>query len=334
MAELPMVPTTSVGRYWLNRDRLEIIGRKYFYRIGKYEEIYYAPHLLLKRGPSKGRPCAVFADFDCAFKEAIYGIAAEGNRESHLKALTAYFNSSFVAYFLFLTAAQWGIERPRISKTKISDLPGVVFGMSEDTLQDLATKTEEIQELTFAGVSETDSRIRALQDEVDNIIYDILDLSDAERILIDDVLEYVIGFFSNGDTSKAYKPVVPNELINYAETFCQTVNSILQFGHLRASAEVYAGEAPLRLVSVHFNTLQNVETIEVQQTSEQLREVLKDLEKRTQAEYAENLYFRRNVKLYEAETLHIVKPDEKRFWTRSMALRDADEVLAEGIRGN
>ena len=35
--------------------------------------------------------------------------------------------------------------------------------------------------------------------------------------------------------------------------------------------------------------------------------------------------------VYDGDTLHITKPDEKRFWTRSMALRDADETLAEGI---
>jgi hypothetical protein len=331
LAKLPHMPTRSVGRYWLDKDKLKIIDEKIYDRTGK-EETYYAPHVLLKRTLSRGKLSAVFADFDCAFKESIFGIAASDNRESHLKALTAYFNSSFAAYFLFLTAAQWGIERPQISKTKISDLPGIVFAMSDDTLEDLAAKTEEIQKLTFAGISERDPQVRALQNEAHEIIYSALGLSDAERILVDDVLEYVIGFFSDGDTSKATDPVVLNELINYAETFCHTVNGILQFGQRRASATVYAGEAPLRLVSIHFNTSQNSRTIAVQQTSERLTEALRELEKRTQAEYAENLYFRRNVKLYEAETLHIVKPDEKRFWTRSMALRDADEVLAEGIR--
>jgi len=334
LAQLLLIPTRSVGRYWLDKDKAEIIGEKNFDRIGRYEEIYYAPHILLKRGPSKGKLCAVFADFDCAFKDSIYGIATSDNRELLLKALTAYFNSPFAAYFLFLTAAQWGIERPRISKTRISDLPDVLSGMSEDALENLATKTEEIQNLVFAGEPETDPQIRALQNEADSIIYDALGLSDVERILVDDVLKYVIGFFSNEDTSKAYKSVAPNELIGYADTFCQTVNGILQLGDLTASATVYTGEAPLRLVSVQFNASRNGGTIEVQQTSEQLREVLKDLEKRTRAEYAENLYFRRNVKLYAADTLHIVKPDEKRFWIRSVALRDADEVLAEGIRGS
>lgn len=334
LAKLPLIPTECVGRYWLDKDELEIIGEKNFDRIGPHEEIYYAPHILLKRGPSKGKLCAVFADFDCAFKDAIYGIAKSGGGELLLKALTAYFNSSFAAYFLFLTAAQWGIERPRISKTKISDLPDVVSCMSKDTLEALAAKTEEIQNLVFAGKSETDPEVLALQNETNGIIYNVLGLSVHERILVNDVLEYVIGFFSNGDVSKAYDPVNSDELGSYASTFCQSVNSILQFGNLRASAEVYTGEAPLRLVSVHFVESQNVGAIEERQASDRLREVLRGLSQETQVKYAENIYFRRNVKLYERNTLHIVKPNEKRFWTRSVALQDADEVLAEGIRGN
>lgn len=37
----------------------------------------------------------------------------------------------------------------------------------------------------------------------------------------------------------------------------------------------------------------------------------------------------RIVRLYEKEFLFLLKPDRHRFWTRSIALRDADDVLAD-----
>jgi len=331
LAELPLIPTESVKRYWLDKDKLGIIGKKYFFRKGR-KETYYAPHILLKRGPSRNRVCAMFADFDCAFTGSIYGIAVKSNEESHLKALTAYLNSSFASYFLFLTASMWGVERPRISKSELLELPGVVFEMSEAIVRSLAEKVDQIQKFTFNGIPERDARVRKLEAEVERIIYEALSLSEAERMLIEDVLEYSIGFFNEGDTSRGYDPVSPDELTDYAKTFCVAVNSILHFGQSRASATVYAGEAPLCLVSVHFNTSQ--ENISVQFASERLQGVLANLDEKIQTEYSENLYVRRNIKIYDRDVLHIVKSNEKRFWTRSTALRDADEVLAEGIRGS
>lgn len=153
-------------------------------------------------------------------------------------------------------------------------------------------------------------------------------------MLIEDVLEYSIGFFDEGDTTKGYDSVVTDELVDYAKTFCNTVNGILQFGKQRASATIYTGEAPIRLVSVCFDNRRKEEIIDIQITSKQLEQELTNLEKRTQTRFAENLYVRRNIKLYEENMLHIVKPNEKRFWTRSIALCDADEVLVEGINGS
>jgi hypothetical protein len=57
------------------------------------------------------------------------------------------------------------------------------------------------------------------------------------------------------------------------------------------------------------------------------------LERKIQTEYSESIYVRRNIRFYDGDTLHITKPDEKRFWSRSMALRDADETIAEGLHG-
>lgn len=171
-----------------------------------------------------------------------------------------------------------------------------------------------------------------MEAEIDQIVYEALELSNTERILIDDMLEYSLDFFWKGDQSKACDPVDTEEITTYAETFCHTVNSILQFGQLRAWATVYTGvSSPLRLVSIHFNRLNEAGIIDKQASSEKLHEALANLEKKVQTEYSESIYVRRNVKFYDGDTLHITKPDEKRFWTRSMALHDADETLAEGL---
>jgi hypothetical protein len=48
-------------------------------------------------------------------------------------------------------------------------------------------------------------------------------------------------------------------------------------------------------------------------------------------EMSEQLYTRRHLRLYTESTFYIVKPAQKRFWSRSAAMADADSVLKDLI---
>lgn len=63
-----------------------------------------------------------------------------------------------------------------------------------------------------------------------------------------------------------------------------------------------------------------------------LLQTLNRLNEFSTEKHSDSIYLRRNIRIYLDNSLHIIKPNEKRFWTKSMALRDADETLAEGIR--
>lgn len=91
---------------------------------------------------------------------------------------------------------------------------------------------------------------------------------------------------------------------------------------------MYDGASPLRLVSVYFDLVRSNNGI---RRNVELDEALRRLDEVLTEEYGTSIYVRRHFKYYEENALHIVKPAEKRFWTRSMALNDAGEILAEGI---
>jgi len=330
MENMLSIPTRSIRRYWFDKKKLQKIGKKWLYWSG-VKAAYNQPHILIKEGQYNKRFCAAFADFDCAFKYAVFGIS--GPDAQILKALTGYLNSTFASYFLFLTASRWGVEREGVYPTEVLTLPGIPFQMSDEVVTKLAQKVDKIRSLLSEGVVEEDERIRGLEFEIDELILDALDLSKSERYLIDDVLEYSLGFFQDREDSSACEPITDIDIETYAQTFCDTVNSILQFGQLRAWATVYSGKSPLRLVSIHFNRAKDAGTVKKQSSSTKLEEALANLERKIQTEYSESIYVRRNIRFYDGDTLHITKPDEKRFWSRSMALRDADETLAEGIHG-
>lgn len=327
IAKLPIVPTEYVRRYFVSPTDLKEIGTDRFDRLGGEPKVYYAPHILLKRGLQKRRLCAAYVDFDCAFKDSIIGIAAKGF-DPLLKAITAYINSAFATYYLFLSSSQWGVERDRINQSEILGLPDIPFRLEAVSLLELARKVDAISERIASGMPEDGQEIQELEAQIDKIIYDSLDLTDSERFLIDDVLRYSIDYFHRGENSVACDEVSGSELQVYSSLLCKRLNSVLKFGESRASAVVYDGASPLRLVSVYFDSAQHNNGV---RRNARLDEELSRLDKALIDDYSESIYVRRHFKSYEENALHIVKPAEKRFWIRSMALNDAGEILAEGI---
>ena len=47
------------------------------------------------------------------------------------------------------------------------------------------------------------------------------------------------------------------------------------------------------------------------------------------SEMSAQLYTRRHLRVYSGDTFYIVKPAQKRFWSRSAGMADADSVLKD-----
>ena len=330
LSNMPFIDAKDITRFWINPDKITKVKPNAFSTFGCMET-YFGPHILIKEGQTNKKFCAAFTEHDCAFRKTITGLSGPSEKSALMKAITAYLNSSFSSYFLFMTTSTWGVERERVNPTEVFQLPDLPFHFTNEQIDKLASNVDAIGQLMANGLPETDARILKIEAEIDQIIYANLDLSESERFLIDDLLQYSLDFFQEGEKSKACDVVQTGDLQVYARTFCEAVNSILQFGELRASATVRRGDAPLRLVSIRFSRVKDEKMVNISYSTNGLKEALASLDRQNLQEYSESIYVRRNVKLYDRDTLHIIKPDEKRFWTRSMALRDADETLAEGL---
>ena len=57
--------------------------------------------------------------------------------------------------------------------------------------------------------------------------------------------------------------------------------------------------------------------------------LLANLERIAVEQPGQNLYSLKNIRVYEDDRIHVVKPDERRFWTRRSAYNDADVTLGE-----
>ncbi|MFM2100557.1 MAG: hypothetical protein RLZZ366_2096 [Pseudomonadota bacterium] len=146
-----------------------------------------------------------------------------------------------------------------------------------------------------------------------------LDISPSEEIIADDIVRYQRDIVRRGDKSDALKNSGHSALPAFNETFLAPINGIYTDNPLIVHpAKIWPG------IICQPYSFGEVET-DLSDT-EKLRGRLDVLLKE---QTSPTLSVTRIARIYDGNMLYLIKPDRLRFWLRSIALRDADEVLAD-----
>mgnify|MGYP003392283871 CR=1 FL=1 len=146
-----------------------------------------------------------------------------------------------------------------------------------------------------------------------------LDLSANERIIAEDIVEYQRDFIRLG-TAAAVMRVAPAEALDaFDEVFTNQINAVYSRKPLRAVQFQHWSGAICKAYAFGDGTVD-------WSGAEELRNRLDALlhERR-----GSGLTVTRITRLYDKGFVFLLKPDRHRFWTRSIALRDGDDVLAD-----
>jgi 16S rRNA G966 N2-methylase RsmD len=327
--KIPFIDASKVRRYYTEKSLSNSIDTEKFRAVGKYNS-YKKPHLLIKEGQEKKTKkfCSSYLDFDCSFKKTVYGIHIE-NGETDLKILSAYLNSGLATYLMFLSPSSWGIDRERVKPNEVLDLPDLCFSLPKDKKEAIIACMDEIiaikkQNLAIYSIEEIEKRI-------DTLFYEALNLSPNEIVLIEDLINLTLDGFQNKKKSIAFHPCQPDEMKAYSQYLVNNINSFLKFGSsLTAWVTIFpiSPKIPLNIVALRFNKEQEAGHIG-ESDNKNIAEILRQINEYTYQEYTESIYYRKFVKYYSGDTIYIIKPNEKRFWSRSLALNEADEIIAE-----
>jgi hypothetical protein len=279
--------------------------------------------VLIKEGTEGGRLCAAYVPEPCSFRDTITGVHGGASDLGLLKALAAFLNSSFATYLAFATTG-WGIDRRRVKRGEVLSLPSQV-------VQD-ANAVSQLAKLFDRLVSTRGSRRKAqLEREIDEVVFDSLDVADGERALVRDMLQTSIDYVHRGSDSRALAVPVTRDLERYAEAFASVFGQVVSASGEKLTWTVYDGTTPLRVVSFVVSRSKNTGKVG---SSGELADVLHQLDSRLWEREGGNLYRRRHVRVFEDRAVHIVKPAELRFWSESAAFHDADEVIAQSLAGD
>ena len=146
-----------------------------------------------------------------------------------------------------------------------------------------------------------------------------LDLSTNERIIAEDIVDYQRDFIRNGTSSVIMSEVRQEALKTFDEVFTTQINTVYSRRPLRTIGHYHWSGAICKAYAFGKGKVD-------WSGADQLRDKLDALlhERR-----GVSLTITRITRLYDQNFIFLLKPDRHRFWTRSVALRDADDVLSD-----
>lgn len=291
--------------------------------------IYRGPLLITGSGLRDNRVVASVCRQDVFYSRSYYGVpmGSGGNELAHY--LSGILNSSVATYLIFLTATHWGVEKYEVLPNDYLRIPVPEIAGSEARAVRRLLQAEEKIRQESRNLSQ--SRIA----ELDEAAFELYQLESWERTLVEDMLNMTIDFQRNHDDSHALDAPSINECINYAESLITIIQPLLttrRRQHL--SAEIFDVDGPLRVAKFRFvrssSDAPELGVVPGQKLSTVLNRIAGSLDSDVSAQ----VYTRRHLRLYCGDTFYVVKPAQKRFWSKSAGMADADSVLKDIVVGS
>ncbi len=248
---------------------------------------------------------------------------------SVLNAACLAYNSKVAVYYLLLSSGRFASYIPEVNVPDLLDMP--IPELSVGELQNIKTI-----------------------DDIDECIRQAFEFKDSEWVLINDLFNYTLPDFKGDsaspgrqrtirrDNSQSQNNTEP-ELTAYCEYFLRVIKA--GFGQDKQVCATIFQEItntfiPVRLVAIYLNRPNchgvHIEPIDSPGLMERLENLNKLYLERGSIEDG-GIFYQRVARIYDSvalngvkiPTIYLIKPDKIRYWTRSMALRDADEVAAD-----
>ncbi len=149
-----------------------------------------------------------------------------------------------------------------------------------------------------------------------------LELTDMEQILVEDVLDYMLDFRGKGENSIAEKPVSGEKLDQFSDIYCKVLNSV--YKEFRPYKPLKAKTGSFICLPFYYKDKPEI----LEGMTDELEDALYTL---IQNNVNRNSRIIRILRMYEGNTIYLVKPNQARYWLKSIAIRDADETFGDLI---
>ncbi|GJD31963.1 hypothetical protein PMNALOAF_3228 [Methylobacterium adhaesivum] len=292
--------------------------------------LYTAPLLLVKEFlPGGPRPLTAVADRDLVFAEAFFGAPFPASHREAAHILAGVLGSALAAWFFLMTAGEFGLYKRRLFRQDVALLPTPDLNLIAGS--DAGRKIYALEQQFRTRAPNAEDWIA-----LDEAVFDLYGLDADDRIVVRDGL-LKAGWQWNAGLSDSMIPAEASEgVAAYARTFSAVLDRWLSARRQRSvRAEVFdlRGTEAMRIVRFVSEDGAKVPEIEIVSPDGSLAAVFGRLEDRMKVPLTSALTGQRELRVHGRNEVVIIKPAARRHWLESVALEDADAVIAESFAG-
>jgi hypothetical protein len=309
----PLIDTENIISYYTPAENLLPCTDKTFHRdVRTRPSIFKAPHLVMKQSNKDGDFKTAFLDYDAVFNTSIFGMHGD---ELLLKYICLLTHSSLFPYYLLLTSSRWMIERDEMLVNEITAFP--IPYEKLDANRELIENT--YNHFAYTGVED--------KELLDHTVMELYGIDEFERRAIQETLDLNLDYYNNKQRSSALKTPT-NEMINIYKS---TIENVLKtsFGdNTYFKIETYDYNGPLLIAEIQLreNNQKNKPNI---YNAEYGKKLLDSLNSRLIEQKSQSVYVKRNVKFYDKDSIFLIKPRMKLYWSTIAAMYDADNIYMD-----
>ncbi len=326
------LPSGDLSLYHLDVGPLESLDDVMMER-PRDPRIYRAPLVISPRGMSKPFFFSALSFDDVVYTQLYYGISIPQSQIQWAHYINGVLNSSLATYFLFLTASVWGVERDEIKPIDLLRMPLPNLDTCESQK---ALKIVEVENAIIEAVKANASSTAKLQSRLDDAVFALYGLSYHERILVRDLAGLTVDLRMKREASDALNQPSVVELEDYVTELLETIQPLFQaLGEHKVISDVFeTGNSSLQVVRFSIVSWQSRRPLISKVERQGLSEVLESIASQLPQQVADKIFTKRHLRIYQGNDIFIVKPNQRRYWSRSAALNDADTIIAEHLGRN
>lgn len=291
--------------------------------------VFQPPMVLSNQGFSKMAYC----DFPVLFRHSLQSICGPEKDADFLMFLAATLQSPLAKYVLFHTSANWGTERDKVLLSELLrmpfPLPEEVGDGAREIVSEVAGFFQALRNDLRRNEVAHDMAIRRATDGILPLIYRYFDIDSDEQLLVQDTATVIEPSstptrktkdiptlrLTTEIERKAYVTVLSDTLEQWSKR-----SRITLTGSTTVSDSAGMGIVTLVKRMKDKKYIERHASADMDEALTRIRDVLP--ERRGSVAYLKGM------KIFEQDRLHLVKPLTLRYWLKSTALNDADDIAA------
>lgn len=303
-----------------------------------FSQGFKGPHILIKQGPTDSRIRASYSHQNLAFIDSIQSIVFPKSSVQDAKMITAVLSSRLATCYYFLTSSVWAFERDTVRQKELLSLPLPTNDeiKNSETMRKARNKLIKlVDEASNLNDSKHSSPLQpnnepystSLLKKVDEAVYDLYDLSAPERMIVDDIFEQIIPSKqpNSASTPPLWKSCSQVDRKNYAEALQQALFTWFP----EASIAITSPARNKDLVVLRME-IGNIEIkSQYNEKNGDLAKILPKLWDALPQQMGINFQLIPALRIFLDDALYLVKPTALRFWLRSSAQEEADDIVAD-----